>query len=167
MHDVVTGFWTPNAKDINSGLRQDENLNCFGITTNIINGGLECGMGSETYGSQHRMDYYKQWMTEFGLPREGDNAACAGCGSMKSRFPDGGNGHTMSYFDQDWSGDPKCKLVSWQTGYSVYARDDYKRCICDKFGSGAADCPQAENNDPPTPIPDPVVPDDIIPKPDP
>ena len=51
MHDVATGLWVPNATDINSGLKQDDGKNCFGITTNIINGGLECGQGRETYGS--------------------------------------------------------------------------------------------------------------------
>jgi len=25
----------------------------------------------------------------------------------------------------------------------MYARDDYKRCVCDTWGNGEADCPQA------------------------
>ena len=126
--------------------------NCFGITTNIINGGLECGFGSETYGSQHRADYYGHWLDLMGLPDENvSDLSCAGCGSMKSRFPDGGSGHTLSYFDQEWSGDAKCKLVSWQTGYSLYARDDYKRCICDKFATAdpKGACPHIEKPDEP------------------
>ena len=59
---------------------------------------------------------------------------------MSSHFAPTGSGATPSYFDQDWSGGAKCKLVTWQTGYSLYVRDDYKRCICDKFGRGASDC---------------------------
>ena len=38
MHDVVVGYWKPNASDIASGNRAG-----FGATTNIINGGIECG----------------------------------------------------------------------------------------------------------------------------
>mmetsp|Transcript_30643 Transcript_30643/g.37880 ORF Transcript_30643/g.37880 Transcript_30643/m.37880 type:complete len:146 (-) Transcript_30643:204-641(-) len=67
------------------------------------------------------------------------------------------------YFDKDWS-KPACKLVSWMTQYSAVARDDYKRCVCDKWGSGAADCAQGpddtsnrdEGSDPsPSPSPSP------------
>ena len=50
------------------------------------------------------------------------------------------------YFDKDWSGGNKCKLVTWQTQYSSIARDDYKRCVCDVWGSGASDCPQGDND---------------------
>ena len=48
------------------------------------------------------------------------------------------------------------------TAYSIYARDDYKRCICDKFGAGEADCAKAASpviRDPPAPV-DPVDPVD-------
>ena len=88
---------------------------------------------------------------------------------MKKQFPDGGAGHTLSYFDQEnWNGVPKCKLVSWQTGYSLYARDDYKRCICDKFGAGENDCPMAEKEEDsePEPQPDPDESSDVEPEPD-
>ena len=40
IHDVVTGYFIPNA--------YEESINIdggFGTTTNIINGGLECGPG--------------------------------------------------------------------------------------------------------------------------
>lgn len=53
----------------------------------------------------------------------------------------------MAYFDQGWSGQAQCNPVKWQTPYSIYTRDDYKRCICDHFGEGEADCPQAEGNE--------------------
>lgn len=39
----------------------------------------------------------------------------------------------------------------------MYARDDYKRCICDSWGLGEDDCPQEEGNDI---VPDPDDPDD-------
>ena len=83
MHDVITGFWQPNSADTNIGLQKMSNgLNCFGGTTNIINGGQECGQTSESYGSQRRMDYYIEWLDFFGLPAEEETASCMGCGGM-------------------------------------------------------------------------------------
>lgn len=41
--------------------------------------------------------------------------------------------------------------------YSVYARDDYKRCVCEKWGEGADSCPlddSAPEPTPPIPTPD-------------
>ena len=38
MHDIATGFFTPNAADIEGNILAD-----FGTTINIINGSLECG----------------------------------------------------------------------------------------------------------------------------
>ena len=53
--------------------------------------------------------------------------------------------------------------VNWMTQYSITARDDYKRCVCDKFGAGEADCPQS--SDDPAPDPDPVPPTPTPPTP--
>jgi hypothetical protein len=52
MHDAILGFFEPNSID------QAGNLctGCFGSTTNIINGGLECGFDS--YKARMRIDYY-------------------------------------------------------------------------------------------------------------
>ena len=36
------------------------------------------------------------------------------------------------------------------------ARDDYKRCVCDKFGQGEADCAFDESGPGPTPQPEPT-----------
>lgn len=88
-------------------------LNCFGGTTNIINGGQECGQTSESYGSQRRMDYYIEWLDFFGLPAEEETASCMGCGGMQNLFPTTGSAFIPSYFDNSWTGDPTCKLVSW------------------------------------------------------
>jgi hypothetical protein len=38
MHDVMTGFFVPNAIDLSKNIKAS-----FGTTINIINGGLECG----------------------------------------------------------------------------------------------------------------------------
>ena len=164
MHDVATCFFEPSTGDTNAGYNQYNGINAFGITTNIINGGLECGQGVESYGSQARADYYAAWINYFGMA--GENEAGFGCGGMQNQFPSNSGGKTHGYWDQDWSGDPKCKAVNWMTGYSIYARDDYKRCICDKFGSGEADCPSTGNPSPspspPTPGPNPVDPVDPV-----
>jgi len=77
------------------------------------------------------------------------------------------------YFDKDWT-KPACKLVSWMTQYSAVARDDYKRCVCDKYGSGEADCAQGEDdtsnrdeNEDQDPIPDPEPSPEPSPEPQP
>jgi hypothetical protein len=41
MHDVVTGYFTPNAADTTAGIS-----NGFGATINIINGAKECNKTS-------------------------------------------------------------------------------------------------------------------------
>lgn len=51
MHDVMTGFFVPNSADSGVGVGAD-----FGTTTNVINGGLECGNGSSKAVS--RGEYY-------------------------------------------------------------------------------------------------------------
>ncbi|KAF7129141.1 hypothetical protein RHSIM_Rhsim10G0200500 [Rhododendron simsii] len=42
-HDVITGRWTPSAADLVAGRAPG-----YGVITNIINGGLECGQGFST-----------------------------------------------------------------------------------------------------------------------
>ena len=71
------------------------------------------------------------------------------------------------YFDQNWSQSNKCAPVNYQTAYSMAARDDYKRCVCDKFGRGEADCGLADDLGPgPTP-PGPTPPGPTPPTPGP
>lgn len=63
------------------------------------------------------------------MPEE--DAETMTCGNQLSAFPDGGYGDAVAYFDVDWTGDNKCRPVKWMTEYSIYTRDDYKRCVCD------------------------------------
>jgi len=70
-----------------------------------------------------------------------------GCGTMSSYFPYGGAGDVPGYWEQSWSGNVACVPVGYQTPFSITAKDDYKRCICDRFGEGAADCPTAGADD--------------------
>ena len=134
MHDVMTGYFEPNAADTTAKLGAN-----FGTTTNIINGGQECGFVSSKAVS--RGEYYLEWLNYFGLDAEED----IGCAEQTS-FPAGGAGDVAGYWDQNWSGPTECRLVNYMTQYSVVARDDYKRCICDKFGAGELDCPQATSD---------------------
>lgn len=141
MHDVVTGFYVPNAVDEAAGIKGG-----FGSTINIINGGIECGGGSNAK-AENRGLAYLEFLDEFDLDPEGD-LSCANEGS----FPFGGTGDADGYFQngRDVNNPGECELVSWQTGYSMYARDDYKRCVCETWGTGEADCPQvggSDNND--------------------
>jgi len=64
-----------------------------------------------------------------------------GCGSQTSSFPNAGAGDVPGYWAQDWSGATACKPATYMTAYDISARDDYKRCVCDLFGEGEADCP--------------------------
>ena len=41
MHDVMTGFFVPNSVDDAANIKAS-----FGTTTNIMNGGQECGFSS-------------------------------------------------------------------------------------------------------------------------
>jgi hypothetical protein len=134
IHDVAAGFFEPTAADLNGGF-----VAGFGITTNIINGGQECGAGHENSKSQSRIDYFQEFLDFFELPDEDESTMT--CGGMSSGFPEGGFGDAFAYFDTDWSGGNKCAPVKWQTPYSIYTRDDYKRCVCDLTGNGEADCP--------------------------
>jgi len=57
------------------------------------------------------------------------------------------------YFVKDWRPN-RCTAVSYMTQYSMAARDDYKRCICDNFGAGEVDCALDEDAEP-EPQPEP------------
>lgn len=111
--------------------------------------------------------YYLEWLNFFGLPAETN----LDCGSQPAWFPSGGSSDVDMYFDKDWSVAGRCKVVNWFTQYSSAARDDYKRCVCDLWGSGAQDCPTGdfdtsnqERGDG-TVDPDPVDPDPVDPDP--
>jgi len=64
MHDVMTGFFVPNAEDIAANF-----LATFGTTINIINGGHECGYVSSKAVS--RGEYFLEWLNFFSMPPEG------------------------------------------------------------------------------------------------
>jgi len=141
IHDIVTGYYEPNERETNLNITAG-----FGATTNIINGEQECGKSSEDTRGQHRIDAYKKYLEDFGLPAEDESTLT--CGKQPAgKFPeDGSYGTPMyAYFEYDEeSVDNVCAVVSYQTGYSIHTHDDYKRCICDNIGDGEIDCAQAK-----------------------
>nr|6LNR_A Chain A, Class-1 chitinase [Simarouba glauca] len=68
-HDVMTNEWAPGGADGNAG--RDPG---FGLTTNIINGGLECGFGTDSR-VQDRIGYFKHFCSNFGID-PGNNLDC-------------------------------------------------------------------------------------------
>ncbi|KAK8518664.1 hypothetical protein V6N13_018057 [Hibiscus sabdariffa] len=69
-HDVITGLWKPSDRDIQLG-----RLPGYGMTTNIINGGLECGHGGPDNRVEDRIAFYKRYTTLLGVS-PGDNLDC-------------------------------------------------------------------------------------------
>jgi basic endochitinase B len=70
-HDAVLGRWTPSSADQAAGRAPG-----FGMTMNIINGGLECGKPADT-SVLDRIRFYRHFVTLFGTT-EGDNVECEG-----------------------------------------------------------------------------------------
>ncbi|MGN6826898.1 glycoside hydrolase family 19 protein [Paucibacter sp. M5-1] len=129
MLHVLDGSWQPNAADLALGIRPG-----FGATTNIINGGIECGQGAEKPQSLNRIAYYRQHAAALGVPIGANEEL--GCAQQK-RFEVGGAGALNIYWDQDWSyraDMPEgktfaCKTVGYQTAYSALKPGDYQRCV--------------------------------------
>ncbi|KAM3743634.1 hypothetical protein ACB098_07G161500 [Castanea mollissima] len=68
-HDVITGNWNPSSADIAAG-----RFPGYGTTTNIINGGLECGQGWNER-VEGRIGFYKRYCDFLGVGY-GDNLDC-------------------------------------------------------------------------------------------
>lgn len=68
-HDVMTGQWSPTADDLVANRKPG-----FGMTINIINGGLECSQPTPDK-VQDRLDYYARFTALLGVA-PGDNLSC-------------------------------------------------------------------------------------------
>ncbi|KQK09291.1 basic endochitinase A [Brachypodium distachyon] len=68
-HDVITGRWSPSGADQAAG-----RVPGFGVITNIINGGLECGRGQDNRVAD-RIGFYKRYCDLLGVSY-GDNLDC-------------------------------------------------------------------------------------------
>ncbi|KAL7236736.1 hypothetical protein ACSBR1_019937 [Camellia fascicularis] len=69
-HDVISWRWTPTAADRLAG-----HVLGFGVITNIINGGIECGHGSDP-SVQDRIGFFKRYCQVLGVS-PGNNLDCA------------------------------------------------------------------------------------------
>ncbi|XP_062216866.1 chitinase 11-like [Phragmites australis] len=69
-HAVMTNGWTPSGDDRSAG-----RLPGYGMTTNIINGGEECGQGQPTDRTRDREGYYNRYCQMLGVA-QGDNVSC-------------------------------------------------------------------------------------------
>ncbi|MDF3571966.1 glycoside hydrolase family 19 protein [Enterobacter cloacae] len=180
MLQVIDGTWQPNDHDKANGL-----VPGFGVTTQIINGGVECGGPTEIAKSQNRIKYYKEFANYLKVPVPADEVL--GCANMK-QFDEGGAGALKIYWEQDWgwsadTPDGKtyaCQLVGYQTPFSAFKDGDYTKCVQKFFnvnivnddGSAVvpdetpapAPAPSEDETPAPTPTPDETpapVPDDI------
>ncbi|EER04929.1 Endochitinase 1B, putative, partial [Perkinsus marinus ATCC 50983] len=60
-HDIVVGKWQPTARDKAGGRYPG-----FGVTTLIINGGLECSNPNDPR-ALNRIEYYKNFTSYFNV----------------------------------------------------------------------------------------------------
>ncbi|RWR79275.1 basic endochitinase-like protein [Cinnamomum micranthum f. kanehirae] len=74
-HEVITGQWTPSAADSAAG-----RLPGYGVITNIINGGIECGKGFNDKVAD-RIGFYKRYCDLLGVSY-GSNLDCYNQGSF-------------------------------------------------------------------------------------
>uniref|UniRef100_A0A0D9WG97 chitinase n=1 Tax=Leersia perrieri TaxID=77586 RepID=A0A0D9WG97_9ORYZ len=68
-HDVITGRWRPTAADVAAGRAPG-----YGVITNIVNGGLECGHGADDRVA-NRIGFYQHYCDVFGVGY-GSNLDC-------------------------------------------------------------------------------------------
>ncbi|KAL4654770.1 hypothetical protein ACB092_01G403900 [Castanea dentata] len=68
-HNVIIGSWTPSAADTSAG-----QVPGYGVITNIVNGGKECGQGSNDKVAD-RIGFYKRYCDILGVSY-GDNLDC-------------------------------------------------------------------------------------------
>jgi hypothetical protein len=159
MLHVIDGTWVPNDHDKSNGLVEG-----FGVTIQIINGGVECGGADENAQSLNRIAYYKEFANYLKVPIADDEVL--GCKNMK-QFDEGGAGALPIYWEEDWgwsadTSDGKtnaCQLVGYQTPYTAFKAGDYAKCVQSHFNvnivddSGQADT-TTDTTDDTTPAPE-------------
>ncbi|KAB2692406.1 chitinase [Brucella intermedia] len=133
MQSVINGTWQPNATDIADGL-----VPGFGVTTQIINGGVECGGAVEVAQSENRINYYRNFAAylKVAVP----DGEILGCKGMK-QFSEAGAGAVNIFWEQDYNHNANhpdgksyaCKLVGYQTPFSAFTVGDYSKCVKQHF----------------------------------
>lgn len=130
---VVDETWQPNSADLANNLTVG-----FGVTTQIINGGVECVGSVEIAQSLNRISYYQSFAQHLGVAIGADEQL--GCAGMK-QFDNAGSGALPIYWEKDWSwsedthsGDSlACQLVNYQTPFTAFTSGDYVRCVDHHF----------------------------------
>jgi chitodextrinase len=134
---VVDGTWQPNAVDASRGIKKG-----FGATTNIVNGGIECGQSTDGINekpqSTNRIQYYRGVAAYLGVDIAADEEL--GCAGQDAYVVEGAGGLLLNW-DQDWryvAENPggksfECKLVGYQTAYSALEAGDYEKCLVKYF----------------------------------
>lgn len=72
-HQVMAGTWKPTSQD----LKFNRNKSKFGMTVNIINGGLECNTAWD-YRGMDRLEFYDKYLSIMGIDKGGDICTCQG-----------------------------------------------------------------------------------------
>lgn len=152
----------PNDRDKANGL-----VSGFGVTIQIINGGVECGGADENAQSLNRIAYYKEFANYLKVPVPADEVL--GCKKMK-QFDEGGAGALPIYWEQDWgwsadTADGKtysCQLVGYQTPYTAFKEGDYTKCVQHYFNVNVVDDNGTTEPDV-TPTPAPVTDENVAP----
>lgn len=67
-------------------------------------------------------------------------------------FPEDGASAHSQYFTKGVKANT-CDLVRFPTGYSLYNKSDYKRCVCDSWMMDEEDCIRGNPDQPTSPIP--------------
>ena len=156
MLHVIDGTWQPNDHDKANGL-----VDGFGVTIQIINGGVECGGAEENAQSLNRIAYYKEFANYLKVPVANDEVL--GCKNMK-QFDEGGAGALPIYWEEDWgwSADTpdgktySCQLVGYQTPFTAFKEGDYTKCVQKYFKVNVVDdSGKSEDGTKPTPTPAP------------
>ncbi|RAY69008.1 chitinase [Enterobacter hormaechei] len=168
MLQVIDGTWQPNDHDKANGL-----VPGFGVTTQIINGGVECGGPTEIAQSQNRIKYYKEFANYLKVPVPANEVL--GCANMK-QFDEYGAGALKIYWEQDWGWSPDtpngstyaCQLVGYQTPFSAFKDGDYTKCVQKNYKVNIVnDDGSADTQVTPAPTPAPTPAEDETPAPAP
>ena len=106
MHEVVTGYFTPNTYDTAKGI-----IAGFGATINIINGAKECDKTTEDDRAANRITYYKEFLEHFDIDEKTEETDTSMSCKDQKAFPTNSAGKVYSYFTKGTKN--KCKVVNW------------------------------------------------------
>ncbi|CAI9779115.1 unnamed protein product [Fraxinus pennsylvanica] len=80
-HDAISGRWTPSTADLKVGRRPG-----YGVVTDIINGGIECGQGLNPQ-VEDRIGFYKRYCDLLGVGLLQPKAPYGYIGSKRAHMP--------------------------------------------------------------------------------